>query len=99
MEVEKRAAKDKNHKEKFEDDRDFKEMLSKMSNVLSAIELSTKKEKTRKIFEDNLKNMIDVSDRIVMSKCTEIWALYDEIQEEMRGTMYGIWVSKQTKQI
>ena len=61
-----------------------------MSNVLSAIELSTKKEKTRKILEENLKNMIDGSDMVVMKKCTEIWAVYDEIQEEMKGTMSGI---------
>ena len=84
------SAKDINHKEKFEDDSDFKEMLSEMSNVLSAIELSTKKEKTRKILEENLKNMIDGSDMVVMKKCTEIWAVYDEIQEEMKGTMSGI---------
>ena len=90
IEVEKMAEKDLNHKEKFEDDGDFKEMLTEMSNVLSAIELSTKKEKTRKILEDNLKNMIDGSDRVLMSKCTEIWALFDEIQDEMRGTMSGI---------
>ena len=53
-EVEKMAEKDANHKDKFENDNDFKEMLSEMNNVVSAIELSTKKEKTRKILEDNL---------------------------------------------
>ena len=89
-EVEKLAEKDKNHKEKFEDDDDFKEMLKEMNNVVSAMELSTKKEKTRKILEDNMKNMIDGADRVLMSKCTEIWALFDEIQDEMRGTMSGI---------
>ena len=77
VEVEKMANKDMNHKEKFENDREFKEMLTEMSNVLSAMELSTKKEKTRKILEENLKNMIDGADRVLMSKCTEIWALFD----------------------
>lgn len=90
MEVEKMAEKDLNHKDKFDNDKDFKEMLTEMSNVLSAIELSTKKEKTRKILEDNLKNLIDGSDMVMMKKCTEIWALYDEIQDEMKGTMSGI---------
>ena len=50
----------------------------------------TKKEKTRKILEENMKNLIDGSDMVVMQKCTEIWAVYDEIQEEMKGTMSGI---------
>ena len=68
-------------------DSDFKEMLTEMSNVMSAIELSTRKEKTRKIFEDNLKNLIDGSDMVMMKKCTEIWAVFDEIQDELRGTM------------
>ena len=48
VEVEKMANKDMNHKEKFDNDKEFKEMLMEMSNVLSAMELSTKKEKTRK---------------------------------------------------
>ena len=52
MEVEK-MAKDINHKDKFENDSDFKEMLTEMSDVFSAIELSTKKEMTRKILEEN----------------------------------------------
>ena len=90
VEVEKMANKDMNHKEKFENDKEFKEMLTEMSNVLSAMELSTKKEKTRKILEENMKNLIDGSDMVVMQKCTEIWAVYDEIQEEMKGTMSGI---------
>ena len=64
-------------------------MLSEMSNVLSAIELSTKKEKTRKILEDNLKNMIDGSDRVLMNKCAEIWGIYDEIQDELQSTTVG----------
>ena len=70
-----------------------------MSNVLSAIELSTKKEKTRKILEENLKNMIDDdgSDMVVMKKCTETWAVYDEILEEMKGTMSGIWNEQMNK--
>ena len=51
------------------------------------VELSTKKEKTRKILEDNLKNMIDGSDIVVMNKCTEIWALFDEMQDEMKSTI------------
>ena len=89
-EVENLAEKDINHKEKFEDDSDFKEMLREMRNVVSAMELSTKKEKTRKILEDNMKNMINGADRVLMSKCTEIWALFDEIQDEMKGTMSGI---------
>ena len=89
MEVEKMAAKDLNHKEKFDDDEEFKEMLSEMSNVLSAIELSTKKEKTRKILEDNLKNLIDGSDRVLMSKCTDIWGIYDEMQDELQCTIVG----------
>ena len=84
MEVEKMAERDTNHKEKFENDSEFKEMLTDMSNVVSAIELSNKKEKTRQILEDNLKNMIDGSDIVVMNKCTEIWALYDELQDEMK---------------
>ena len=87
LEVEKMAEKDINHKEEFENDNDFKEMLTEMSNVVSAIELSTKKEKTRKILEDNLKNMIDGSDIVVMNKCTEIWALFDEMQDEMKSTI------------
>ena len=90
IEVEKMAAGDINHKEKYDDDEDFKEMLTDMRNVISAMELSTKKEKTRKILEENLKNMIDGADRVLMSKCTEIWALFDEIQDEMKGTMSGI---------
>ena len=89
-EVEKMAGKDINHKNKYENDQDFKEMLTEMSNVMSAVELSTKKEKTRKILEENMKNLIDGSDMVVMQKCTEIWAVYDEIQEEMKGTMSGI---------
>ena len=89
MEVEKMAEKDINHKEKFENDSDFKEILTDMSNVVSAIELSTKKEKTRKILEENLKNMIEGSDIVVMQKCTEIWAVYDEVQDELRATMTG----------
>ena len=89
IEVEKMAEKDLNHKDKFDDDEDFKEMLSEMSKVLSAVELSTKKEKTRKILEDNLKNMIDVSDRVLMNKCTEIWGIYDEMQDELQCTIVG----------
>ena len=84
MEVEKMAERDTNHKEKFENDSEFKEMLTDMSNVVSAIELSNKKEKTRQILEDNLKNMIDGSDIVVISKCTEIWSLFDELQDEMK---------------
>ena len=38
-------------------------MLTEMSNVMSAVELSTKKEKTRKILEDNLKNF----DKIILT--------------------------------
>ena len=87
LEVEKMAEKDINHKEEFENDNDFKEMLTEMSNVVSAIELSTKKEKTRKILEDNLKNMIDGSNMVVMKKCTEIWAVYDEMQDELKSSM------------
>ena len=87
MEVEKMAEKDSNHKDKFENDNDFKEMLTEMNNVVSAIELSTKKEKTRKILEDNLKNMIDGANIVVTNKCTEIWALYDEMQDELQMTM------------
>ena len=64
-------------------------MLSEMSNVLSAIELSTKKEKTKKILEDGLKNMIEVSDRVLMSKCADIWGIYDEIQDELQSTTVG----------
>ena len=64
-------------------------MLTDMSNVVSAIELSTKKEKTRKILEENLKNMIEGSDIVVMQKCTEIWAVYDEVQDELKATMTG----------
>ena len=56
---------------------------------LTAIELSTKKEKTRKILEDNLKNMIDGANIVVTSKCTEIWALYDEMQDELQMTTIG----------
>ena len=88
-EVEKMAEKDANHKDKFENDNDFKEMLSEMNNVVSAIELSTKKEKTRKILEDNLKNMIDGANIVVTSKCTEIWALYDKMQDELQMTTIG----------
>ena len=36
------------------------------------------------IIEDNLKNMIDGADMVVMSKCTEIWALFDEMPIEMQ---------------
>ena len=87
MEVEKMAERDINHKEKFENDSEFKEMLTDMSNVVSAIELSTKKEKTRKILEENLKNMIEGSDIVVMQKCTEIWAVYDKVQDELKASM------------
>ena len=90
VEVEKMAEKDSNHKDKYESDWSFKEMLTEMSNIISAMELSTKKEKTRKILEEKLKNMIDVADRALMNKCTEIWAIFDEIQDEMKGTMSGI---------
>jgi len=48
MEVEKMAEKDSNHKDKFENDNDFKEMLTEMNNVVSAIELSTKKREDQK---------------------------------------------------
>ena len=64
-------------------------MLTEMSDVVSAIELSTKKEKTRKILEENQKNMIDGSDLVVMKKCTEIWAVYDEVQDELKASMTG----------
>ena len=59
-----------------------------MNNVVSAIELSTKKEKTRKILEDN---MIDGANIVVTNKCTEIWALYDEMQDELQMTMLKNW--------
>ena len=57
-------------------------------------ELSIKKEKTRKILEDNLKNMIDGSNMVVMKKCTEIWAVYDEMQDELKSSMtiIGQWI-------
>ena len=90
MEVEKMAERDINHKEKFENDSEFKEMLTDMSNVVSAIELSNNKEKTRQILEDNLKNMIDGSNIVVISKCTEIWSLFDELQEEMKSTFKSV---------
>ena len=64
-------------------------MLTEMSDVVSAIELSTKKEKTRKILEENQKNMIDGSDLVVMKKCTEIWAVYDKVQDELKASMTG----------
>ena len=64
-------------------------MLTEMSDVVSAIELSTKKEKTRKILEENLKNMIDGFDMVVMKKCTEIWAVYDKVQDELKASMTG----------
>ena len=64
-------------------------MLTEMSDVVSAIEFSTKKEKTRKILEENQKNMIDGSDLVVMKKCTEIWAVYDEVQDELKASMTG----------
>ncbi len=86
MEVEKMAEKDMNHKDKFDSDNEFKEMLAEMNNVLSAVELSTKKDKTRKFFQNNLKNMIDGSDIVLMNKCTEIWAIYDEMQDELNAT-------------
>ena len=83
-EVEKMAGKDINHKNKYENDQGFKEMLTEMSNVMSAVELSTKKEKTRKILEDNLKNLIDGADTVLMNKCTEIWAIFDEMPIELQ---------------
>ena len=89
-EVEKMAEKDMNHKDKFDNDNDFKEMLTEMNNVLSAMELSTKKDRTRKILEGNLKNLIDGSDTVLMNKCTEIWALYDEMQDELNATTVGL---------
>ena len=64
-----------------------------MSNVVGAIELSTKKEKTRQILEDNLKNMIDGADIVVMNKCTEIWALFDafdKMQDEMKSNIKSV---------
>ena len=79
-----------NHKDKFDNDNEFKEMLTEMSNVLSAIELSTKKDKTRKILEENLKNMIDGSDIVLTNKCTEIWAIYDEMQDELQCTVVSM---------
>ena len=90
MEVEKMAEKDINHKDKFDNNNDFKEMLTEMNNVLSAMELSTKKDRTRKILEENLKNLIDGSDTVLMNKCTEIWALYDEMQDELNATTVGL---------
>ena len=81
IEVENMAGKDLNHKDKFEHDKDFKEMLTEMSNVTSAMELSTKKEKTRKILEDNIKNLIEGADIVRTSKCMEIWALFDEMHQ------------------
>ena len=56
-------------------------MLTEMSNVTSAMELSTKKEKTRKILEDNIKNLIEGADIVRTSKCMEIWALFDEMHQ------------------
>ena len=85
------AEKDMNHKDKFDNDNEFKEMLTEMNNVLSAMELSTKKDKTRTILEDNIKNMIDGSDIVLMNKCTEIWAPYDEMQDELNATTVGLW--------
>ena len=35
--------------------------------------------------------MIDGSDIVVMNKCTEIWALYDEMQDELKMTMTRAW--------
>ena len=31
--------------------------------------------------------LIDGSDMVMMKKCTEIWAVFDEIQDELKGTM------------
>ena len=90
MEVEKMAEKDMNHKDKFDNDNEFKEMLAEMNNVLSAMELSTKKDKTRKILEDNLKNMIEGSNIVLMNKCADIWGIFDEMQDELNATTVGL---------
>ena len=97
MEVERMAEKDINHKDKFDDDNEFKEMLAKMNNVLSAMELSTKKDKTRKILEDNLKNMIEGSNIVVMNKCADIWGIFDEMQDELNATTIGLWNGQMNK--
>ena len=94
IEVENMAGKDLNHKDKFEHDKDFKEMLTEMSNVTSAMELSTKKEKTRKILEDNIKNLIEGADIVRTSKCMEIWALFDEMHQWKTSDWNGQWTMK-----
>ena len=42
--------------------------------------------------------MIDGSDIVVMNKCTEIWALYDEMQDELKVTMTRAWQLKWTNE-
>ena len=45
------------------------------------MELATKKEKMRKVLEDNLEKLIDNADQVRTTKCTEILNNYDEIDQ------------------
>ena len=36
-----------------------------------------------------VKNIKHGSDMVVMKKCTEIWAVYDEVQDELKASMTG----------
>ena len=56
-------------------------MIVEMNNLIGGLELATKKEKMRKVLENNLEKMIDDADNVRTTKCTEIWNIYDKIDK------------------
>ncbi len=82
-EVVEKVEKDSNYRNYYyeEDSSHFQEMIVDMHNLIGEMELASKKEKMRKVLEDNLEKMIDDADQVRTTKCTEIWNLYDEIDK------------------
>ena len=64
-----------------EQDIHFQEIIVEMHNLRVEMELASKKEKMRKLLEDNLEKLIDDADQVRTTKCTEIWNNYDEIDK------------------
>ena len=81
-EVIEKVEKDSNHRNYYnEQDIHFQEIIVEMHNLRVEMELASKKEKMRKLLEDNLEKLIDDADQVRTTKCTEIWNNYDEIDK------------------
>ena len=81
-EVIEKVEKDSNHRNYYnEQDIHFQEIIVEMHNLRVEMELASKKEKMRKVLEDNLEKLIDDADQVRTTKCTEIWNNYDEIDK------------------